>query len=108
MKELEIYEMITIEEFLRKFDLVDEVDTNAIAHKIRHRKNNAMRINLSDDRIVEIHQGVFKGNKAKILSQYEQKLEVRILDDKYDNVVVIDLKDIAEFYEEVKMTYVLT
>ena len=108
MKELEVYKTMTIEEFLNKFDLVDETDIETIARKIRYKQANTMRINLNSDGIVEIRRGVFKGNKAKVLAQYEQKLEVRILDDKHNNVVVVDLKDLAEVYEEVKVTYVLT
>lgn len=107
MDEIEIFKAMTIEEFLRKFDLVNEANIEVISRKIRYQKTNAMKIDINNDGIVEINQGVFKGNKAKVLSQYGHNLEVRILDDEYANVVVIDINDLAITYEKTKTEYVL-
>lgn len=108
MNELEVYKTMTIEEFLYEFDLVSEASIDSISNKIRYKKTNAMKIDINSDGIVEIRSGVFKGNRARIVSQYEQKLKVRILDDKYINVVVIDVNDLATTCEEIKTTYILT
>ena len=107
MEEINIYKEYKIEDFLKKFNLSNELNFDEMVNKIRYNKVNAMKINLNNDKIVEIKKGVFKGHKAKVLSSYDMKLEVRLLDDKYKNTVVIDLIDISEGYGRAKITYIL-
>lgn len=107
MKELEIYKQYKIEDFLKKFNLSNGSNFDDMVNGIRFDKLNVMKIDINNDRIVEIKRGIFKGHKAKVLSDYDMKLEVRLLDDKYNNTVVIDLIDISESCGQAKITYIL-
>jgi len=105
-EKLGIYKTMLIENFLEKFGLVGKSDIKTVANQIRYKKSNAMKVDVNEG-VVEIKRGVYKGNKGKVLAQCEHQLEVLILDDKYENIIVIDIDDIAYKYENVKITYLL-
>jgi hypothetical protein len=106
METVNIYKNYKIEDFLKKFNLSNEFEFNEMINKIRYEKTNAMKFDVNNG-IVDIKRGAFKGNKAKVLSQCETQLKVLLLNDKYDNVVTIDLDDISYDYCKAKVTYVL-
>ena len=114
-----IYRTIKIEDFLTQviemakenplsFSMNDYpgYTVERMANELRYSETNAQVIKVEMG-TVEIANGVYAGNKATILAQKDDRLEVKIDGDRYMNRIAIDVNDLKYENEEVKNVYIL-